>query len=381
MMCTMSGLADYLGGFAEDPGYLDFARFGPISRAVAGEADAQQELLMRGRPGVLDRLGGGADRLRAAAARVTGFRNDQIVFQPSATQGLNQAVLGVSGGILMSPREVPSLPTSAVRASEALRATAPIWLDTDHGRVTPGAIRDHLTSTTTAVALSVVDPRTGYLVDIEGVRQVIGDRLLIIDATQGLGVVDAPWAAADVVACGGSAWLRAGFGTAFLAVSDRAAGRLTPVLSGPGGFPEGAPEWDAVPAPAGGAAGFQLGRPDQVAAARLAVALEEVADAGLPAIAARIRDAVGRVIALADEFAVPLASPRAEAERAGIVVLDPPPEHLTATTVALVNQGVSATVQGGRIRIAPHAGTTDETLGLLRSALLAASLAVRPLRR
>src|SRR5206468_7681357 len=144
-----------------------------------------------------------------------------------------------TGGILVSPAEFPSLPTAAVRASEALQATAPIWLETDHGRVTPGLIRDQLTSTTTAVAVSAVDARTGYVADLEGIRQVIGDRLLIVDAVQALGAVDLPWTAADVVASGGQKWLRAGYGTGFLAVSDRAANRLTPVLSGIGGFGDG----------------------------------------------------------------------------------------------------------------------------------------------
>jgi len=48
--------------------------------------------------------------------------------------------------------------------------------------VTPGNIRDQLTASVEAVAVSLVDFRTGYLVDLEGIRQVIGDRLLIVDA-------------------------------------------------------------------------------------------------------------------------------------------------------------------------------------------------------
>ncbi len=80
--------------------------------------------------------------------------------------------------------------------------------------------------------MSLVDFRTGYLADLEGIRQVIGDRLLIVDAMQGFGVVDAPYEVADVVVSGGQKWVRAGWGTGFLALSDRAAERLTPVFSG-----------------------------------------------------------------------------------------------------------------------------------------------------
>jgi selenocysteine lyase/cysteine desulfurase len=376
----MPSLTDYLAGFAEEPGYLDFASFGPLSAAARSESTAQDEAITRGRWGAFERLQTNADRLRAAAAAVTGFREDQIAFQPNTTQGLTQAVFGVAGGILISQAEYPSLPAAAVRASEALQATAPIWLETDQGRVTPGLIRDQLTSTTTAVGVSAIDARTGYLVDIEGVRQVIGDRLLIVDGVQAVGVVDAPWQAADVLACGGQKWLRAGFGTGFIAVSDRAANRLSAVLSGVGGFPGGEPVWDEVPGPAEGAAGLQIGSPDWTAAARLAASLEEVADVGIRPIAERVAANAARVIELADEVAVPIASPRTEAERGGIVVFDPRPDQLTALTAALFNHGVSVTIRQGRIRVSPHAGTTEETFGMLRAALLAFATALRPVR-
>lgn len=375
----MNGLDDFLAGFAEEPGYLDFAAFGPLSAAVLAEEAAQRDALTRARWGLVERLRPNGDRMRAAAAAVTGFRDDQIAFQPTTTQGLMQAVFAVTGGILVSPAEFPSLPTAAVRASEALQATAPIWLETDHGRVTPSVIRDQLTSTTTAVAVSAVDARTGAVADLEGIRQVIGDRLLIVDAVQAVGAVDLPWTVADVVASGGQKWLRAGYGTGFLAVSDRAANRLTPVLSGIGGFD--GEVWDAVPEPDVGAAGLQIGNVDQPAAARLAAALEDVHETGIAAIAARIAEYVGRIIELADEVAVPVISPRTPAERAGIVVLEPRPDQLTALTAALFNHGVSVTIRNGTVRIAPHAGTTEETLGLLRSALLAYATALRPAGR
>ena len=209
---------------------------------------------------------------------------------------------------------------------------------------------------------------------------MIGDRLLIVDAVQGMGVVDAPWEVADVLACGGQKWLRAGFGTGFLALSERAANRLTPVLSGPEGFPDGELVWDDVPEPAWGAPGFQIGQPDWVAAARLSASLEEIDAVGVGGIAARLSEVVTEIIDLADEYAVPVSSPRSEAERAGIVVLDPSEDQLTALTASLFNNGVSVTVRQGTVRVSPHAGTTAETVGMFRAALLAYATASRPVR-
>lgn len=377
-MLAMDALPDYLTGFGEDPGYLDFAAFGPLSAAVLAEASSLQEALRRGRWGAWQRLQTGTDRLRSAAATATGFRPDQVVFQPSTTVGLTHAVWGVTGGVLLSPAEYPSLPVAVARASDALQTVTALPLHPTGGRVTPGDVRERLTPTTTAVAVSAVDARTGAVADLDGIRQVIGDRLLIVDAVQALGAVDLPWAAADVVACGGQKWLRAGYGCAFLAVSDRAADRLTPVLSGVGGTGADLP-WDDVPEPAGGAEGMQLGHADQVAAARLAVAIEDLTAAGPAAVAARVADRAARVLALADEFGIPVVSPRSTVERAGIVVLHPQPDRLTALTAALFNHGVSVTIRDGRVRVAPHAGTTEETIGMLRTALTAYASA-RPVR-
>jgi selenocysteine lyase/cysteine desulfurase len=375
----MDALTDYLAGFGEDPGYLDFASFGPLSSAVVAESAAQQEAVRRARWGAGDRLEGNVGRMRDAVAVLTGFRSDQIAFQPSTGQGITQAVYGLAGGVLVSRAEYPSLPIAVARASDALQVASPIWLEAEHGRVTPGGIRDALTSTTMAVLVSAVDARTGAVADLDGIRQVIGDRLLIVDAVQAIGAVDLPWDAADVIACGGQKWLRAGKGCGFLAVSDRAANKLTPVLSGEGGT--GADlGWDTVLPPAAGAAGMQISSPDQVACARLAAAVEDLTQAGPAAVAARIAENTALVIALADEFGLPVVSPRADAERAGIVVVEPLPDRLTALTAALFNHGVSVTIRDGRVRISPHAGTTEETIGMLRSALSAYATAVRPVR-
>ena len=88
----MDDLTDYLAGFGEEPGYLDFAAFGPLSAAVVGEAAAQEDAVRRARWGAWERLEGNVGRLQDAAAVLTGFRADQIVFQPSTTQGITQAV-------------------------------------------------------------------------------------------------------------------------------------------------------------------------------------------------------------------------------------------------------------------------------------------------
>jgi selenocysteine lyase/cysteine desulfurase len=374
---------DFAATFSEEPGYLNFARVGPMGRTVEEELHAQTRLLATARFGTLDSLDSEDLRVREAVSRLTGFLPDQIVFQPNATQGMMHAMFGLTGGVALSPAEFPSVPYAAVRAAETLGVVAPLWLDTDHGRVTPGTLRDQLTPNVTAVAVSLVDFRTGYLADLEGIRQVIGDRLLIVDAIQGFGVVDAPFEVADVVVSGGQKWVRSGWGTGFLALSDRAREQLTPVFSGYRGADSFAEDgsWvmpvDAVFPPSRAADAFQVTNPDPIAQARFAAALEEIASVGVDAINHRVAEKVSRIIDLADEFAIQIASPRDESERAGIVLLDPPADQLTVLTAALFNHGVTATTRDGQVRLSAHVSTTEETFDMLRGSLVSFASAIQ----
>jgi selenocysteine lyase/cysteine desulfurase len=213
-------------------------------------------------------------------------------------------------------------------------------------------------------------------VDLEGIRQVIGDRLLIVDAIQGFTVVDAPYPVADIVVSGGQKWARGGTGTGFLAINDRALDRLTPVWSGfTATDVEGTPV-DEVPPPTHGAAAFQVSHPDFIAEGRLAAALEEIAHVGVPAINARLAEKVSRIIDIADEFGLAVASSRNEAERAGIVVVEPPAEQLTVLTASLHNHGVTVMTRGGTVRISPHVTTDEESFAMLKASFMSFASAI-----
>jgi selenocysteine lyase/cysteine desulfurase len=371
---TGTALDDYTASFDEEPGYLNFAHVGPVSRAVREEERALGQVLARARFDDIDTLLGQDERVRRTVADLIGLRPDQVAFQPNATQGLTHALFGLTGTVALAPSEFPSLPFAAVRAHQALGSVQPRWLETDAGRLTPEVVRGQLDDSVVAVAMSLVDFRTGYLADLQGIRDVIGDRLLIVDAIQGFGVVDAPWAVADVIATGGQKWVRSGWGTGFLALNDRALDRLTPVLSGfAGSEVEGLP-LDGVTAPARSARAFTLSNGDPIAQARLAVALEQISGAGVGAVQGRILGITERMIQLADEFALPVLSSRADAERAGIVVLGP--DQLSVLAASLSDHGITGVVRSGTVRLSAHVSTTEQTLDMLRAAFTSYATAV-----
>jgi len=372
----MITIDEFIAGFDEEPGYFDFARLGPLGLSVLAEEKAQVELVRRSRFGSLSSLEVQNQRLGSAVADLTGFRPDQVVVQPSASSGLMHAMFGITGGVLMSPAEFPSITRAAARSADALGVLKPVWLETAGGPVTPGIIKQQLNKSVVAVAVSLVDFRTGYLADLDGIRQVIGDRLLVVDAMQGFGIVDAPFDLVDVLASGGQTWLRAGWGAGFLALSDRAVAELTPVFSGYSSADEDESPLDALLPLASGAAAFRISNPDPIAAARLAMALEDIESVGVIAIGAKLAENISRVIDLADEFAVPISSSRAANERAGIVVLEPAPDQLTVLTASLFNHGVTTTIRRGSVRVSPHVSTDEESFDMLRAALMGFSTVV-----
>ncbi|GAA3628668.1 hypothetical protein GCM10022200_09020 [Microbacterium awajiense] len=364
----MVELDAYIASFDAEPGYLDWAAFGPLSPAVRAEAQADIELLGSGRRSGIRLVRDHVRDAEALVAELVGGDASQVVLQPSTTYGLMQAFYGIAGSVVMGRGEFPSLTVAATRAADALGSLEVQWIEPEDGFVTVDAVRDALTDETTCVAVSLVDFRTGYVADLAALREAIGDRLLVVDAIQGFGVVDADYTAADVVCGNGYKWLRAGRGTGFAWFGDRALERIAPVLSGFAGT-DGALPLDEVPPPSASANAFHVSHPDPLAAARLATALREVRDVGVDRLAIELAERSADVIFVADRYEVPVVTPRDPARRAGIVTLAPAPADVAPLAAALSNHGLTVTVRQGLVRVAPHVGTGADTLRLFGDAL------------
>ncbi|MFH8250489.1 aminotransferase class V-fold PLP-dependent enzyme [Microbacterium sp. B2969] len=370
----MTDWESYLASFDGEPGYLDWAAFGPLAPSVRAEVHADAELLGSGRPSGIDLVSDHAREARDLLAQLLGTTAEQVALQPSTTYGIMQALYGLAGGVLVSRGEFPSLTVAASRAANALGSIEVQWLEPEGGYVTPDAVRDALTDDTTALAVSLVDFRTGYRADLTALREVIGDRLLIVDAVQGFGVVEADWASADVVCGNGYKWLRAGRGTGFAWFGDRALERIAPVLSGFSGVDGDLPV-DTVPQPAASAQAFTVAGPDHLAFARLATALRDVLDVGVAAIESELVARSGDVMYFAERYEIPVITPAEAERRAGIVALAPAPQDAAPLAASLANHGIAVTARSGLVRVAPHVGTGADTLRLFGDALAAFSSA------
>ncbi len=97
----------------------------------------------------------------------------------------------------------------------------------------------------------------------------------------------------------------------------------------------------------------------------------------MPEINSSIAEKVSRLIDLADEYALAVVSPRDEAERAGIVVIEPPADQLTVLTASLFNHGVTTTTRQGRVRMSAHVSTDDDTFDMVRASFLGYASAIK----
>ncbi|WNY33742.1 hypothetical protein Q9Q99_17630 [Curtobacterium flaccumfaciens] len=112
---------EYAAGFSEDPGYLDHAAFGPVQTAVLEEQRVLGTIQAHMRFGAMETLDEQDARVRAVAARLVGRREDQVVSQAATTPGLLHTAFGLTGGVLVSADEYPSLPLALASAASGHR--------------------------------------------------------------------------------------------------------------------------------------------------------------------------------------------------------------------------------------------------------------------
>lgn len=362
---TGSALDAYLASFAEPVGYLNFGSYGPPSRVVIDTITRLATAASAGVPS--SGLHAEDERALAAVSRLSGFDRSGVVLASSTSLGLMQVAFGLPRGeVLVSGAEFPSNLYAWWRSEEAglttVRTLPPV-----PGRplapVTPERVADAVGPDTVAVAVSAVDFRTGAVADLAGLREAVGDRLLVVDGIQGFGVIEADWTLADALVVGGQKWLRAGWGTGFVALSPRALDRLRPVLGGWTGV-EGASRYDGSPhAPLPGAQRLSVTNGSPFASGALAAALSQVESVGVGVIASRIGDTAGALIERLEEAGVPVLSPVARKERAGIVVAGAPSGSAASLGARLETAGVTATIHGDdRVRLSVHATTTPAAL-------------------
>lgn len=362
------GLEEYIAASQCAPGYMDFARIGPLLRPVSAARDAAQHVIAEA-PETVDGLDPVMSHARMAAASLLGFDPEHVGLLPNTSTGLFQAAFGLAHGtVLVSPFDFPSNTQPWLRAQEH-GGPKVRWLTDPEGpqpHITPQAIADQLTPDVEAVTVSAVDYATGDCVDLQGIREVIGDRLLIVDAIQGFSVVTLPWNQADIVASGGQKWVRGGWSTGVLACSDRALDRLGPGLAGWPGVDGGTDprSLHRIAEPRHTVERFAITAPDMIAAAGFAAALELIDRVGVATIERRVTDLTTILRDELESTGAAVAGHRTAPGRhaSGIVSFSVRGHRPAELVDALAHEGIRVSERAGRVRVSIHASTDEASL-------------------
>ena len=357
---AMDPLAGYRSEFTEAARFLNFAAVGPMSRRAINRLDEHVEMLaLPDREPVTPLLDRWADAKRLGA-ELLGTSDECVTYVSSTSHGLFSTAFALAGGNVVIPaNEFPANIYPWLRASDLGRyelRRVPI----PDGRVTPERVARAVDAETRAVAVSAVGYTTGYRVDLASIREVAGDALVVVDAVQALGALRVDMSHADVVVAGSQKWMRAGVGSAILAVSERMLERHEPVLTGWIGVddPFGI---DAAPhAPLASADRYAMGSSPLMAVGAWRGALEVTIETGIDAIEAAVLERADIFEAALSMPGVELVQPgRLGNERSSIISFRTPGHDVRVVAKHLAQDGFVITQREGSdvIRIAPHATT------------------------
>ena len=362
---------EYLNQFEEADGYVDFASIGPPSRRVREKVRAAMDVVAAGDGRMIEEAIGLYEAARHRVGQFVGGEARNITFIPATSDGLFQVAFGLhAGNVVVAAHEFPANTYPWQRAAQ--RGGPEVrFVECFDGTVTTDALREAVDGETTAIAVSLVDFATGHRPALEPLRELAPHALLVVDAIQGFGAVPITLEECDVIVTGGQKWLRSGWGSGVLAVSDRGMERLESDLTGWYGVEDFLifdQEWHD---PRPDAEQFQEGSPPIFGGVAVHAAIDVIDLAGLPAVHEAVIDRVCELEEVVRSRGGEILEPwKSDDERAGILNWRLSTEPATQTWERLMAAGVICVERiPGWIRVAPHASTTDGTVRMLADAL------------
>jgi selenocysteine lyase/cysteine desulfurase len=305
--------------------------------------------------------------------RFLGVAPELVTVVPNTSTALFHVAFGLApfgGNIVVPAHEFPTNLYPWLRAA-GMGGPEVRMVDIPDRRVTAGALSEAVDDETRAIAVSAVDYLSGFKPDLDSLRELADDALLVVDAAQGLGGVPLALSGADVIATTGLKWLRAGFGTGLMAVSSRSIEMLHSTLTGWWGV-EDSFDWDELPPhPAReDAERFHDGGPPFFAAFALEAAVELVESEGMGAIGDAVMENVKSLENVVRAAGGDVLDPwDTDRERAGILSFRMPEEPAATTAQRLDDAELVASKRGEWIRLAPHATTDLAVLDVLAEVL------------
>ncbi|MCT8266517.1 aminotransferase class V-fold PLP-dependent enzyme [Afifella sp. JA880] len=236
------------------------------------------------------------------------------------------------------------------------------------GMVTTEALTATVDARTRILSVAWVAYGLGQRADLDALSAFCRaqDILFVVDAIQGLGVLDRRLDdfGADVVAAGGHKAQMSVTGAGLMYVAPRALNRFLPPFAAKYSF-DTLDRTVADPVYAPDAHRFEYGNPNFLGLAIQRRSAEFIAAIGLHAIEERVHALTDLVIEGADRIGVKVRTPRAWDERAGIVSLDLGGVSAERIEAELAEDGIRVAAKDGHLRAAAHFYNNEEDVARL----------------
>jgi selenocysteine lyase/cysteine desulfurase len=357
--------------------YLNHAGVSPIStRAAAALARYADLATSEGALHYGERYDAEIERVRGRAATLLGAGPDEIAFVKNTSEGLGLVASGLDwqpgDRVVTCDLEYPSnvYPWWSLRS----RGVETVMLPGEAGRLpferVETALRD---SRVRLLALSSVEFGSGARNDLEALGRLCRARdvLFCVDAIQSLGCL--PLAARacgiDFLAADGHKWLLSVEGCGIFYCARERVGLLEPRVVG----------WRSVKDNQDfdryhlelqpGAGRFEEGTPNTGGIFALGAAIDLLLEVGIESVAGRVLALTQSLAQGLEERGARLLSPRAAADRSGIVSFALANEAPADTAARLATRGVVVAARRGGVRASPHFYNDDSDLEALLAAL------------
>ena len=222
------------------------------------------------------------------------------------------------------------------------------------------------------VAVSLVSYLNSALLDIHPIIEAAhaAGSIVVVDAYQAVGIIplNVTSLGADVVVGGTHKWLCGGMGLAFGYVQPSLSEQLDPIY--PGWFAHEQPTIFAANfTPATGARRFQQGTPSIEPIYTSRAGLQFAIDVGVEQIHQRNIELTTYLIECADNYGIPINTPRSHHQRGGTVCLGV--SHSAAMVQELADLGIDVDTRSNLgIRVSPHSCNTKQDCQLLIEAVV-----------
>ena len=362
-------LRRYREGFRRraDDIHLNNAGVGPMCTPAVDAIAAIASVMQRGLRDFQTQLDVVEDA-RAAVGRLVSAKASDVTMVNTCATAISQMALGLpfrkGAEIVRWDQEYPSNAYPWHVAAQRCDGRVVVVESEPDFSVRTEKLLDVITANTQCVAISWVQFSTGATTDLAAVsarcREV--GAWLVVDAIQGLGVLEFDMAAMGVDAvCGGThKWLAGPIGHGFLVVGDALRAQLEPIFFGAMSYGSPDDPVDLSRSLRTDVRRFEPGNPAVLGSAGCLAAIDHTLEAGVGRLGDVARRYADEVATFVEERGARVLSARHQPGLSPTTTFVP--RDIPAAEHALKNAGVSFGLRGGGIRLSPHGHNVDEDI-------------------